>query len=391
MAPRKKVAVGTSEPTNPVIDSIAGFVATEQPTAEKMIFMSSGLSLLNLALTDKIDCGFPVGTMANIIGGSSSGKTALALTGLAEACYNPDFDGYDLIYDDAEEALAFDLRAMFGSRLPNRMQAPMYRQDGSPVYSHTVEEFYANIMFRLRGDKPFIYILDSVDSLTDAKELDAAVTMSEDQQKQVESGQTDAAVASSVEQKGSYKMGKAKLLSEILRVTVGGLAQKKSILILISQVRDNVGSMYPGQLTRSGGKALKFYATHEIWLKQIKAITKGVGGNTYKIGDMSLFDVTKNKINGKARKVQGSIYYDYGVDDIGSMIDYLTDMGFATKVGQKYTVAPADGTVWEGTREKIIRTIEDTEGGVGLLKSFTERKWREVEEKLKLNRKSRFE
>lgn len=49
------------------------------------LLVSSGNVLLNLACSDKKEGAFVGGTMINIIGDSSSGKTILALTVLAEA------------------------------------------------------------------------------------------------------------------------------------------------------------------------------------------------------------------------------------------------------------------------------------------------------------------
>jgi len=123
--------------------------------------------------------------------------------------------------------------------------------------------------------------------------------------------------------KGTYGMAKAKASSSILRSCTGLLSSTGSILIIVSQIRDNVDPMSPKKDTRSGGHALKFYAHHEMWMKPIKEHKK----NGVSIGSAVKVKITKNKITGKVREVVFDIYYDYGIDDISSCIDYLLQIG----------------------------------------------------------------
>jgi len=66
---------------------------------EKLSFLSTGSTLLNLACTGKPYYGFAKGHYYFIVGDSVSGKTFLSLTCLAEASINPNFDNYRFIYD----------------------------------------------------------------------------------------------------------------------------------------------------------------------------------------------------------------------------------------------------------------------------------------------------
>ena len=87
-------------------------------------FVSSGSTLLNLALTDHPHCGWQKGKMANVIGDSSSGKTFLTLTSFAEATQDDNFDDFRLIMDDAEHANEFNLEHLFGSAVAERIEPP---------------------------------------------------------------------------------------------------------------------------------------------------------------------------------------------------------------------------------------------------------------------------
>lgn len=335
----------------------------EEPPPKFLI--PTGNPLLNLACSgNQIDTGYGAGKMTNLIGDSSSGKTVLALTMMAEVANNPKFDGYELIFDDVESALEINIARMFGTKLQMRMKI---------IRSNTIEDFYGEVVTRNDSGKPFIYVLDSFDALTSREEIKRAKQYSKNKDKDDE------------KQTGSYKMEKPKMASEMLRVCTNGLYEAGSFLLIISQTRDNIGfgAMFNPR-TRSGGKALKFYATHEIWL---------AGGMSHKraglsIGTDCMVKVTKNKLTGKRREVYFPIYDDYGVDTVESCINFLIDHKVWTK-------APKTGMIKSGltedmTMNKLIRHVENNGlekklfGMVGSL-------WLEIEEKAKLDRKPRFE
>ena len=56
--------------------------------------LSTGSTMLNLALTDNPYGGYPKGCLVNVVGDSSSGKTFLCLNTLAEAVCSSAFEKY---------------------------------------------------------------------------------------------------------------------------------------------------------------------------------------------------------------------------------------------------------------------------------------------------------
>ena len=72
-------------------------------------FLSTGSTLLNLACTGFPNRGFVKGRYYFIVGDSTSGKTWLSLTCLAEASINPNFKDYRFIYDNAEDGALMDI------------------------------------------------------------------------------------------------------------------------------------------------------------------------------------------------------------------------------------------------------------------------------------------
>lgn len=336
-------------------------------------FLSSGVTLLNLAMTDNPDQGFQAGKIVNIIGDSSAGKTLLALTGCAEASNNIDFNDYLIIYDDTEEACEFDISALFGQKTADRIQPPK-REEKVPIYSDTVWDFQSNVLRYIKGGKPFIYILDSFDALTMDEEMERA-------EKRMKGKEVK-----------SYATEKARAASEVFRTIVRGLKGTKSILIILSQTRENLDPMSFQKKTRAGGKALEFYSSHIMWLLlmgQQKKAGISIGGDV-------LVKLTKNKITGKKREIKFSAFPDYGIDDIGAMVDYL--LGTADRPGrwdkaEKSAAIDCHGDL--GITEKITRTklIQQVEEGglVKKLRLLVAEYWQHTEDSVRLNRQRRYE
>jgi len=310
------------------IDGIKKVVDNKKSDPQPIILLPSGSTTLNLECSGSIDGAYQIGKMTNIIGDSSSSKSQLMLTMFAECSKLAQFDDYKFIYDDTEAANEFDIATLFGENVKKRIEAPKVI-DENDVFSKTIEDFNDNVAHALESDEPFIYVLDSFDALTS----EAFVSKDEDNRQQRDKGNKI---------KGSYGDGKAKIFSDFCKNRIQDLKKKQSALIIISQTRDNIGfgAMFTPK-TRAGGKALKFYACHEIWLAKQKTEKKGKRVVTTQIQAK----ITKNKLTGNHGEAFFPVLRDYGVDDITSCINFLIDEG-----------------PWKGPKNKINTKgfVEDT-------------------------------
>lgn len=336
--------------------------------------LSSGSTLLNLAATNDPDYCFVAGKYHFMVGDSSSGKTALSLTSLAEASINPRFDNYRLIYDDVEGGNQFAIEKLFGKKLVERLEPPAKDKEG-PLYSKTTEEFYYNVDNIIKEGKPFIYILDS----------ETALSSDPEQEKFEEHKQ---AHFDNKKAKGSYGDGKAKQNSSNLRRLMGPLRDMESILIVLSQTRDNISPMSFETKTRSGGHALRFYAALEMWSARKGKIKKTIKGKERLLGITSKVQIKKNRFTGRELTVEVPIYYSFGIDDIGSCVQYLIEEGVWTKKGQKILAPDFDA---EMTTEKLAQYIDEDDERAAKLKSVVADTWSEIDAGCQLNRKSRYE
>ena len=338
------------------------------------VWLSTGSTLLNLACTGNPFRGMMAGGYYLVIGDSSAGKTVLASTCLAEAAINPKFDDYDLIFDNVEDG-AFFFEKFYGPRVCKRIKSPnTNKKTGEPANSTTVEEFYANHS-RLTSERSNIYILDSQDALSS----DAEKKKQKEKRKAIET-QTETA--------GVMTDAKAKLHSQNLRAAVADTRDTKSILVMLAQSRDNMG--FGAQFepkTRSGGRALKFYAQLEMWFSVLKHLKKDVRGKQREIGIVARVKVKKNRFTGKNRTVDIPIYHSFGIDDIGSCIEFLiTEKHWSKKKGAGINAPEFEFT---GSTKQLIDHIEQN-NLERQLRKLVGRVWHEIEAETEVVRKNKY-
>ncbi len=345
--------------------------------------LSTGSTLLNLALTGKPRCGLLKGRFYDFVGDSTSGKTWFAKSVLAEASINSHFNEYAFVLDDAEGGSLMDDTKFFGPAAAARTKPPGgYRPDGKPVNSTTTEEFYFHMDNWLKRAKPFIYALDSMDGLTNKDEQDKFQA----EKKAWEKGK---------EATGTFGVAQAKKNSRNLRTLMTPLRNTESILISIGQTRDNINPLTSRfkPKTRAGGNAIFFFATCQIWTSVAKHLKKTVRGNPVEIGVVSRIHCTKNRLTGRDCTVEVPILRSVGIDDIGSCVDYLCKWKHwkfeATKDDDKITSITAPEFDHKGTREALIKKIEDDDSHLDL-QMLTAEVWDEVEEEAAVERKPRY-
>jgi len=336
-------------------------------------YLSTGSAQLDLACTGQVGKGFLKGHMYLFVGDSESGKTFLCLTCFAEASINPNFDYHRLIYDNAEDGALMDIRHFFGQRVADRIEPPAKDKKGNSLFSKTIEDFYDHIDDAANDGRPFLYVIDSTDSLSSDAEIDKF----QEQKTARRKGRKTT---------GSYGDGKAKKNSAGIRQILPKLRASGSILIVISQTRDNIGFGFETK-TRSGGRALRFYATLEIWSAVGKKIKKEVRGKPRTIGTNILLEVKKNRVNGRHRKVEVPIFYAIGIDDIGGCVEWLMSEDHWRGSGKKINAPEFD---YVGSKTGLIHKIEK-EGLEKDLRMIVQEVWDDIEAACDPKRKKRYE
>lgn len=310
-------------------------------------YMRTGCDLLDLLIGgDKGVYGLPFGTILNIIGDKSAGKTFVKNEILA-ANYWRFKDRFVFHSDDAESGDTFDSMRLYNVDLHPEEHKIGPKRIGD---SATVEQMDAQVSLVLQSMEPGqvgIYALDSLDGLSDATREE----MEANRLKLLKAGDT-------VEDPGDYGAQIAKFMSQqFFRTKHKKLRDAQLSVIIVSQIRENMkAGMYGQKWTVSCGKALEFYAHTRIFLKTIYQIKKG----DRVIGVYVSASTTKSKTPRPYRTVYFTIFFDYGIDNIGSNLDFLFDLrgkdGELTKAAKEITWSE---TAREKNRDNFVAWLTE--------------------------------
>ena len=324
---------------------------TQEKQIEKAIesldYLSTGVTLLNLAFSGEANGGMAKGHIYRLAGKSGTSKTFLSRSILAEAVANPEFNDYKLCYDDVEHGALMSTEKFFGERLAKRMKV---------FNSVSTNDFYTTLGKKLEDGEKVIWIEDSLDGLVPVQESKMG------------------------------DMSKARETSQGLRKLLDPINDTGSIVVLISQTRMNIGSFMGGD-SPTGGRAPEFYSTQEVFLKKIKTIKKAYKDNDYPIGVRIQAHVTKNRISGVDRTIEFPLYYTYGIDDIGANIDYLCSHSYWKLVKGIITLDDFGG--FKGRKDELIAKVEK-ENLEEQIKTIVNRIWKEIEEAVSIDRQPRY-
>lgn len=268
-------------------------------------FFSSGSTMLDLALGG----GWPLGRIFNIVGDKSTGKTLLAIEAFAN--FKLAFPKGRMRYAEAESAFDEYFAEQLG--FPKEVER-------SDMMLNTVEDFQDDLYRFANQGGPGLYILDSLDALSDKAEVTKFEKDFEKRQKARDKGREVE------DEKGSYGTAKAKKMSEMFRLMVKDMSKAQVSVGIISQIRDKIGVMFGETKTRSGGHALDFYASQVLWLSEVGKIDRTVNKVTRTDGVSIHSKVKKNKVGTPFREADYDIIFRYGIDDEVSMIDWLLEV-----------------------------------------------------------------
>ena len=358
----------TSQDVKKASEAIKKVPHKQDPTVE---FINSGSTGLNLAASQKgTDGGWARGRIINFVGDGSSGKTLLALEIAAYCVHNmvgttsanfPPVRKVEVYYDNVEGVMDFPVNEMYGSDFKSRVN---WRR------SKNVEDFgrkFGELLVKNKPGTMLIYILDSLDALGS----EAGVA------------RFDKSIKTQKPEDDSYGSGpeKAKYLSQSFFENICAKQEGGTdvTLIIISQIRANIGITYGKKYRRNGGKALDFYTHQVCWLYVKEKLKKIVRGEkkVYGVRVDAIFE--RNKVAKPFRSMEIMILFDYGLDDVGTSLAYC----YGPKV---------EKLEWEGesfSREELINHIEENHLQPELDEMITSI-WESDEEKIKPHRMKRY-
>jgi len=255
---------------------------------KQLDFIPSGCTVLDCVLGG----GWPLGRISNVVGDKSSNKTGLSVEAIAN--FRQKYPNGLIWYQDAEAAFDIEYARILG--LPN--------DENTFVIDDVrgVEDTYTLIKQATQEVKEKktvgLYVLDTLDAILPDKKTDEM-------------------------DEGYDAARRAALINSMITRLVGEIESSNMHLMIVSQIRENIGVMFGEKYKRSGGKALDFYATQILWLNVMSKLTKTIRGvkKVYGISVRAL--AKKNKIGLPFRECEFPVIFNYGMDDYTANVDYL--------------------------------------------------------------------
>jgi len=142
---------------------------------------------------------------------------------------------------------------------------------------------------------------------------------------------------------------------------------KPTMLVLISQSRNNISAMYTSQQP-TGGQATKFYSSTVIKLFSSESDNQAIKGKIHvgdkiieeKIGRKVRWEVQFSKTSPAFQSGEYDFYFrgdNLGIDSIGDLVDTAELAGYINRTGAWYQLE--DGTKVQGREGLINRVRED--------------------------------
>jgi len=286
---------------------VAYFLDTEDAPTNVEGWISTGASMLDVAISNRPYGGLPVGRITEVMGLEQSGKSLLSAHLLAET---QKLGGVAVLID-TETAVSREFLDAIGVDVSKLLY----------VSADSVEqifEFIETIIEKVRltsKDKYVTIVVDSVAAASTKKEMEADYD------------------------KDGYATDKAIIISKAMRKITNMIGRQKINLVFTNQLRQKMNAMaFSDPWTTSGGKALAFHASVRLRLKGMGSIKgKDKNGNEHIVGIKVRAQVIKNRMGPPLRSADFDIFFDRGIDNYGAWLGSLKDNNLIKQAGAWYT------------------------------------------------------
>ncbi len=276
----------------------------DAPTIVKE-WVSTGSTILDLAISNRKNGGFPVGRVCEITGLEQSGKSLLA----AHTLLNTQKKGGLAVYIDTENALSTEFLSAIGLNLKEMLYIPL----------ETVEDIFETvetIIEKVRSSDKNRLVTIVVDSIAGAS--------------------TKTEMAADFDKDG-YATAKALIISKAMRKITNLIGRERICLIFTNQLRQKLNApAFSDPWTTPGGKGIPFHASVRIRLSSIGAIKAKVNGQDTIVGSRVKAKLVKNRCGPPLREAEYAVYFDSGIDDYGSWLETMKDYNLVRQSGAWY-------------------------------------------------------
>ena len=271
-------------------------------------WISTGSTILDLAISNRPNGGVGVGKITELNGLEGSGKSLIGSHLLASTQRK---DGV-AVYIDTESAVSPEFLQAIGVDTKNMLY----------VHLETVEEIFETIetiITKVREsdkDKLVTILVDSLAAASTKVEMDADFD------------------------KDGWATAKAIIISKAMRKITQMVARQKVALVFTNQLRQKLGVMFGDPWTTSGGKAVPYHSSTRVRFKNAGQIKDSSKKNTIDIKIKA--QVIKNRLGPPMRTAEFPLYFDTGIDNYGSWLTTMKEHKLLKQGGAWYTIQHVD-------------------------------------------------
>jgi recombination protein RecA len=302
---------------------IAYFLDEQENPAEISDWISTGSSILDLAISNRPHGGLPVGKMVEFNGLEGTGKSLVS----AHVVADTQKKGGIAVVIDTENAAAPEFWKSLGVDLSKLLY----------VQCETVEDIFEKmeqmigIVRKSNKDRILTIIVDSVAAASTKVELE------------------------SDHGKDGFATGKSIIISKAMRKITNMIGKQKVLTVFTNQLRQNLNAMAFGdKYVVSGGKSLAYHCSVRVRLNNTGKLKKG----EEVIGNECKAVVVKNRMGPPQRQASFDIYFDSGIADYGSWIKVLKENNLIKQGGAYYTYKKDDGSEWKFQSKDFVETMK---------------------------------
>jgi recombination protein RecA len=292
--------------------------------AEIKEWVSTGSTLLDLAVSNTPHGGLPVGRVVILNGLQGTGKSLLC----AHLIKNTQDKGGQSVFFDSEAAVDKKYWESFGVSIKNTAYVPFL----------TVEELFTKIEIcigefrKANQDKLLTIFVDSVAAASHEAEVIA------------EHGAQ------------GFNTQKSQILGKALRKVTNMIATQRILIVFTNQLRQILNSTPFGEkYTSPGGMALPYHASVIVRLSSLGKLKK----DETIIGMKTQASVIKNRCGPNYRSAQFEIHYDSGIQDLSSWLLYAKEHNIITGTAAKYVWKRETGDELTFNTSKFVELMND--------------------------------
>lgn len=283
---------------------VAYFLDEKEDPSTVTDWVSTGSTMLDLAISNRPYGGLPVGRITTLTGLEGTGKSLVC----AHLVANTQKKGGQAVYIDTEAAAAPEFWTALGVDLKTMLYLPQDTIEGA----FQMVEDIIGVVRKSDSDRLVTIIIDSIAGASTKQELEADY------------------------QRKGYATGKSIIVSEAMRKLTNLLAKRRVLMVLTNQLRQNLNAMSFGdKWVEPCGKATSFHSSVKV---RFETIEKLKNSEKEVIGTHTRATVKKNRLGPPFKQAEFEVYFDSGIADYASWVETGQKKGIlkGTKASLEY-------------------------------------------------------